>query len=77
MSSNVILNFYKAIKALVTRNMLIDYDEKYAFGNLKTETFKDIWPKASYRHMRNQFRKDWEKINFCHECSYAYKGGNC
>ncbi len=77
MSSDVILNFYKAIKALVTRNILIGYNEKYAFGNLKTETSKYIWPKASYRHMHKQFREDWEKISFCSECSYAYVGGDC
>ena len=54
-----------------------DYNEKYALGDLKIDTFKNIWFGAPYRRMRNQFRKDWEKINFCSECSYAYKGGNC
>jgi hypothetical protein len=27
--------------------------------------------------MRRQFCSDWEKINLCNECSYAYKGGSC
>lgn len=54
-----------------------DYNEKYILGDLRTGTFKDIWFGARYSHMRNQFRKDWEKINFCRECTYAYEGGNC
>lgn len=54
-----------------------DYNEKYMLGNLKTDTFKNVWFGIPYRRTRKQFRKDWEKISFCNECSYAYKGGNC
>jgi len=54
-----------------------DYDEKYVFGDLKLDTFRDIWFGAAYCKMRRQFHRDWKKLNFCCECSFAYKGGNC
>ncbi len=54
-----------------------DCNEKYVLGDLKTDTFKNIWFGTRYSRMRSQFRTDWEKINFCRECTYAYKGGNC
>jgi radical SAM protein with 4Fe4S-binding SPASM domain len=54
-----------------------DYNEKYILGDLKENTFKNIWFETPYRRMRNQFRKDWGKINFCNECSFAYAGGDC
>ena len=54
-----------------------DPKEKYSLGNLKQDTFKNIWRGPSYCGLRRQFRRDWEKLPLCRECSYAYKGGNC
>ena len=30
-----------------------------------------------YRRLRRQFRRDWEELPLCRDCSYAYEGGNC
>ena len=54
-----------------------DADEKYKLGDLKTETFKSIWNGKAYRDMRSRFRENWQGINICSECSYAYEGGSC
>lgn len=54
-----------------------DPKEKQVLGELSINTFRDIWLGAEYRNMRRQFRKDWERIDYCRECSYAYKGGCC
>ena len=54
-----------------------DPKEKYILGNLKHDTFKNIWYGPSYRGLRRQFRRDWEKLPLCRECSYAYEGGDC
>jgi radical SAM protein with 4Fe4S-binding SPASM domain len=54
-----------------------DPREKYALGDIKNNSFKSIWLGAPYRRMRRQFRKSWDQLPLCRECSYAYKGGNC
>jgi MoaA/NifB/PqqE/SkfB family radical SAM enzyme len=54
-----------------------DYNEMYIFGDLKSDTFEDVWFGLPYREMRRQFRSDWEKIRLCCNCSYAYEGGSC
>ena len=54
-----------------------DYDEAYVLGDLKSDSFRDIWFGIPYRRIRRQFRSDWERIHLCNECSYAYEGGSC
>lgn len=54
-----------------------DYKETYALGDAKTDTIKHIWSGPSYRAIRRQFRSDWEQIQICNHCTYAYKGGSC
>lgn len=54
-----------------------DYNEKFVFGDLKTNTFRKIWSGAPYRNIRRRFRLDWEKVNICRNCSYAYEDGAC
>ena len=54
-----------------------DYNEQLVFGDLKTNTFKDIWFGVSYRDIRRRFRSGWESINICRDCSLAFEGGNC
>lgn len=54
-----------------------DPHDKYTLGDLTQQTFRDIWTGASYRRLRHQFRKDYQKIDLCFECTYAFKGGSC
>lgn len=53
-----------------------DPGEKHVLGDLKTDTFEHIWFGTPYRKMRRQFRRNWEELHLCRECSYAYEGGN-
>lgn len=54
-----------------------DPHETCVLGDLKQENFKNIWTGASYRKFRRRFRKDYQLINICSECSYAFEGGSC
>jgi radical SAM protein with 4Fe4S-binding SPASM domain len=54
-----------------------DPKEKYALGDLNQQSFKNIWSGLPYRSLRRQFRKDWETLPLCSDCSYSYEGGNC
>jgi radical SAM protein with 4Fe4S-binding SPASM domain len=54
-----------------------DYKGTYNFGNLKTDSFKDIWSGSSYRKLRRQFREDSQQISICENCTYAFEGGSC
>lgn len=54
-----------------------DPQEKYVLGDLSVNSFKEIWYGDKYRDMRRRFRNNWEQINLCNECSYAYVGGDC
>ena len=53
-----------------------DYHEKYVLGNLNRDTFNAIWFDLPYQNIRSQFRKNWEKLLLCRECSYGYAGGD-
>ncbi len=54
-----------------------DPKDKYVLGDLRENTFKEIWSGPGYEKMRRKFRRDWERIGLCTECTYAYKGGDC
>jgi radical SAM protein with 4Fe4S-binding SPASM domain len=54
-----------------------DSGENHTLGDLNNDTFENVWHGPAYRAMRRRFRKDWEKLPLCRECSYAYKGGDC
>jgi radical SAM protein with 4Fe4S-binding SPASM domain len=54
-----------------------DASAKHAVGDLNAESFKDIWRGERMRGFRRAFAADWENIDICKECSYAYRGGNC
>ena len=54
-----------------------DPKERYVLGDLRQESFRDIWTGSRYRRMRRQFRAASADIPLCRECSYAFKGGNC
>ena len=54
-----------------------DYDEDYVLGDLRTDSFRDVWHGTEYRRLRRQFRSDWESIPLCYPCSFAHEGGSC
>lgn len=54
-----------------------DYDERFVLGNLNHSSFGEIWNGPAYRIFRKRLRCDDPKNYFCHECSYAFKGGSC
>ena len=54
-----------------------DPDERYKLGDLRTDTLRNNWSGEPYRRMRSRFRRNWEEISFCRDCSYAYEGGSC
>jgi radical SAM protein with 4Fe4S-binding SPASM domain len=54
-----------------------DSHEAYVMGDLRKDPFRKIWKGMEYRQIRKQFRSNWEGIDMCTGCSYAYKGGSC
>ena len=54
-----------------------DYDERFVLGNLNRSSFREIWNGHAYRTFRDRLRRNDPKNYFCHECSYAFKGGSC
>ena len=54
-----------------------DSQERYPLGDLRQKSFHEIWLDKPYRQLRAQFRRDWNKLPLCRECSYAYEGGDC
>lgn len=54
-----------------------DPHDKHVLGDLDQETFRDIWFGASYRKLRRQFRKDYQHLDLCSECTNAFEGGAC
>lgn len=54
-----------------------DYDERFAMGNLRDSSFKQIWSGPAYRALRERMRRNDPDNYFCYECSYAFEGGSC
>jgi radical SAM protein with 4Fe4S-binding SPASM domain len=54
-----------------------DPREMFPLGDLRTQSFADIWRGPAYRDMRARFRRESHNVALCRECSYAYAGGNC
>jgi len=54
-----------------------DPNEKFPLGNLREQSFREIWYGEPYCRQRQRFRKDWNQLSRCNECSYAYEGGSC
>lgn len=53
-----------------------DFDGTHVLGDTRREPFAAIWRGASYADMRARFRRDWQQIDICSRCTYAYEGGN-
>jgi radical SAM protein with 4Fe4S-binding SPASM domain len=54
-----------------------DPREQFPLGNLREASFAEIWNSEAYRGLRHRFRKDWEHMPRCNDCSYAWDGGSC
>ena len=50
-----------------------DKDAKYQFGQLKTETFQQVWQKKNYTQFRAQLLKGRDQIDICTNCSEGAK----
>jgi radical SAM protein with 4Fe4S-binding SPASM domain len=53
-----------------------DYNERYCQGSLRNRSFRSVWYGKSYHRIRRLFRKDWEAIPICRDCTYAFEGGS-
>jgi radical SAM protein with 4Fe4S-binding SPASM domain len=51
-----------------------DPQEQFALGNLTQKGVRAIWNDISYRRFRRQFRKDWQAISLCRNCSLFWMG---
>jgi len=49
---------------------------KFILGDLGKDAFQDIWWGAAYRRLRRQFRRDYQKLPLCSECTCAFEGGS-
>jgi radical SAM protein with 4Fe4S-binding SPASM domain len=56
-----------------------DPRDRFKAGDLRRQSFREIWHGARYQSMRREFRRNWGRMELCGECSYAYEGGslNC
>lgn len=54
-----------------------DVEENYPLGDLTKTTLRKIWFGDTFQALRHRFRKNWDSIHLCGNCSYAYKGGDC
>ena len=46
-----------------------DKDATHQLGNLKTQSFKEIWKNGNYTQFRNDLRKSRKNIDICANCS--------
>jgi len=53
-----------------------DYNESSVFGNLKVQSFDEIWFGRAARDMRRAFRLHWQALPLCKDCIYAFQGGD-
>jgi radical SAM protein with 4Fe4S-binding SPASM domain len=52
-----------------------DPHDDYTVGDFAKGNFKDIWWGSALGDLRRLFRKDYQKIQQCAWCSYAFEGG--
>jgi len=54
-----------------------DYNGDHPMGDLKTTSFRSIWYGENFQRFRRAFRRNWEDMPLCGNCSYAFQGGDC
>ena len=50
-----------------------DKDALHKLGNLKTQTFKEVWDNEQYRDFRKELMKSRKNIDICSNCSEGIK----
>ena len=50
-----------------------DKDATHKLGDLRQESFKELWQNKNYRHFRSQLQKGRENIDICANCSEGVK----
>jgi len=53
-----------------------DFDGTQVLGDTRVQSFDQIWNGPRYVALRQQFRRDWQQIEICNRCTYAFVGGN-
>lgn len=53
-----------------------DFNEERRLGFLGLQPFKEIWDGQVFRNLRRNFRKAWQELPLCRECSSGFKGGD-
>ncbi|OGW43328.1 MAG: hypothetical protein A2Y66_00945 [Nitrospirae bacterium RBG_13_41_22] len=48
----------------------------YVLDDLTRQSFKEIWRGIPFAQFRHQFRKDYQKMSLCADCTNAFKGGS-
>ena len=54
-----------------------DPHEQYLLGDLTKQSFREIWYGNSYRRLRHRFRRNYQDVPLCRECTNAFEGGTC
>lgn len=49
---------------------------RMVLGDLKTQSFKEIWQGERFRHLRRQFRLHYQGLEQCSQCTYGFEGGS-
>jgi radical SAM protein with 4Fe4S-binding SPASM domain len=52
-----------------------DPHDDYSVGDFANSNFEDIWWGASMKELRRLFRQDYQNLEQCTWCSYAFEGG--
>jgi MoaA/NifB/PqqE/SkfB family radical SAM enzyme len=50
-----------------------DKDAKYQLGDLKKDSFKEIWHNQNYQQFRSQILKGRDQIDICKNCTEGCK----
>ena len=53
-----------------------DYRNKYGIGNIRANSIKNVWSGIPIRSLRQQFCKDYQKMQLCKNCTYSFVGGS-
>ena len=54
----------------------MDFDEERPLGDLRGQHFEEIWKGQAFQKLRRAFRKGWQDLPLCGECSSGFKGGD-
>lgn len=64
---------YEELKIDYQGNVLLcsnDYYRSHKFGNIQSETLKEIWNKKDYNRIRSKLRKGIPELEICKKCNF-------